>query len=155
ALAELGAEYRAAEILAPALIEPGERHACRQQAVLRKRLGPPEREIQIRAQPLEVAPHVAALGRGEGERRGGEALRLEDRPQQERAKAHAYIGSLGQRSDPHGGRIRIGGGEVEPEIDGLRHVRILAQTAWSGTASMRSRSDVTRKLGLGAHALAV
>ena len=92
AFAELGPEHRAAEILAPAAGEPDQRHPRRQQAVLRKRLGPPERQAQVGAQPLEVAPHVAALGRIEIERRGSPALRLEDRPEQERPKAHRDAG---------------------------------------------------------------
>ena len=65
-----------------------QRDARRQQAVLRKGIGAAERHIQVRAQPLEVAPHVAALRRIEIERRGGPALRLEDRPEQERPEAH-------------------------------------------------------------------
>jgi hypothetical protein len=47
---EFRAEHRAAEIVAPGflarnvLLESGERDPRRQQAVLRKRLGPPERQ---------------------------------------------------------------------------------------------------------------
>ena len=84
-----------APVLRPVLGEPDQRDPRRQQAVLRKQFGPPERQAQIRAQPLQVAPHVAALGRVEIERRGGPALRLENRPQQEGAKAHLDACSLG------------------------------------------------------------
>ena len=50
AFGEFRAEHRAAEIVAPGflarnvLLESGERDPRRQQAVLRKRLGPPERQ---------------------------------------------------------------------------------------------------------------
>ena len=88
-LGELRAKDRDGEILAPALRQPDQRHARGQQAVLRKRIGPAERQRRgPAAEPLQVAPHVAALGLVEIERRGVPALRLEDRPEQERPKAH-------------------------------------------------------------------
>src|SRR5262249_5655032 len=43
---------------------------------------------------------MAAFGRIEVERRGGPALRLENRSEQEWAEAHPDIGFLRQRSDP-------------------------------------------------------
>ena len=81
---------------------------------------------QVRAQPLEVAPHMPALRRIEIERRGGPALRLEDRPEQERAKAHPHVGVCGQRPDPHRRRVGIGRGEIEPEIEPGRHRAIFS-----------------------------
>src|SRR6202046_3648764 len=68
-----------------------ERHSRGEQARLWKRLRPFERKAHGAAGPLEVAPHVAALGGIDVERRIAPALREEDRPKQERApdKAHA------------------------------------------------------------------
>ncbi len=116
-VAELRAEDRAAEILAPGVVEGGDGHPSGKKAVLRKRFGPPERQAQVRAQPLEVAPHVAALGGIEIERRRGPALVLEDRSEQEGAKAHLDTGLLGQRANAHGRRVGVGRGEIEPEIE--------------------------------------
>ena len=117
AVAELCAEQRDAKRLAPAVVERRQRDPRRQQAVLGKGIGAAERHVQVRAQPLEVAPHMPAFRRIEIERRGGPALRLEDRPQQERAKAHPHAGVCGQRPDPHRRRVGIGRGEIEPEIE--------------------------------------
>ena len=71
AVAKLRAEHGRAKRLAPALIESGQRDPRRQQAVLREGIGTLERQLEVGAQPLEVAPHVAALRRIEIERRGG------------------------------------------------------------------------------------
>ena len=121
AVTELRAEQGDAKGLAPALIERDQCDARRQQAVLRKGIGATERHIQVRAQPLEVAPHVAALLRIEIERRRGPALCLEDRPEQERPEAHAHVGARGQGPNPHRRRIGVGRGEIEPEIERGRH----------------------------------
>ncbi len=64
---------------------------------------------------------MAALGRVEIERRGGPALRLEDRPQQERPVTHAHARCLRQRSDAHRAHVGIGRAEVEPEIERCGH----------------------------------
>src|SRR3954452_15671739 len=121
AVTELRAEYGDAKGLAPALIERDQCDPRRQQAVLWKGIGATERHIQVRAQPLEVAPHVAALLRIEIERRRGPALCLEDRPEQERPKAHAHVGARGHGPDPRRRRIGVGRGEIEPEIERGRH----------------------------------
>ena len=46
---ELRAKDRAAERFAPGVVEPHQRHARREQTVLRKGIGTPERELQLRA----------------------------------------------------------------------------------------------------------
>ena len=73
------------------------------------------------AQPLQVAPHVAALGRVEIERRGVPALRLEDRAEQERPEAHVTPALAASGRMRRAAEIGIGRGEIEPEVeDGLR-----------------------------------
>ena len=49
------------KVLAPALRQPDQRHTRRQHAVLRKRIGTAERQIEAGGKPLHVAPHVAPL----------------------------------------------------------------------------------------------
>lgn len=49
AVGELRAKDRAAELLAPRLVEPHQRHAGREQTVLREGIGTPGRELQLRA----------------------------------------------------------------------------------------------------------
>ena len=66
------------------------------------RNGRPER----RRLALHVAPHVAALAGIEVERRGGPALRREDRPEQERPPADVDARRLGERLDAHRGQDR-------------------------------------------------
>ena len=90
--ANCGAEHRDGRNPRPSLAKPDQRDPRRQQAVLRERLGPPERQREVGAQPFQVAPHVAALGLVEIERRGVPALGLEDRPEQERPEAHGHAG---------------------------------------------------------------
>src|SRR5262249_48495741 len=68
---EFRAEERTAKLFAPCLIEGNERHSRREQIVLRKRIWTAEREPKVRARALEIAPHIASLGRIEIERRGG------------------------------------------------------------------------------------
>ena len=46
---ELRAKDRVAECFAPRLVEPHQRHARREQTVLREGIGTPERELQLRA----------------------------------------------------------------------------------------------------------
>ena len=46
---ELRAKDRAAECFAPGLVEPYQRHAGREQTVLREGIGTPERQLQLRA----------------------------------------------------------------------------------------------------------
>ena len=46
---ELRAKHRAAECFAPRLVEPHQRHASREQTVLREGIGTPERQLQLRA----------------------------------------------------------------------------------------------------------
>src|SRR5262249_55680183 len=81
------------------------------------RIGPPEWQPEAAADAIEVAPHVAALGRIEVERRIVPALRPQERSEQERPPAHRHARGLGERADPHGGRIRIGRGELEEEVE--------------------------------------
>ena len=49
AVGELRAKDRAAKCFAPRLVEPHQRHAGRDQTVLREGIGTPERELQLRA----------------------------------------------------------------------------------------------------------
>ena len=50
ALAEFGAKHRATQNSSPQpCVQPGQRHARRQQAVLRKRIGPAERQLEVGA----------------------------------------------------------------------------------------------------------
>ena len=98
-------------------VDTGECNPGRQQAVLRKRVGPPKRQRELGAEPLEIAPHVAALGGVKIERRCRPPLGLENRSEQEWAKAHVHTGLPRQRSDSHGRGIGIGRGEIEPELE--------------------------------------
>src|SRR5581483_7194882 len=97
--------------------ETDQRDARGQQAVLRKRLRLAERQAEVGAETLEIAPHVAALGRVEIERRTIPALLLEDRTEQEWPEADGDAGLPRQRPDAQRRRIRIGRGEIEPELE--------------------------------------
>ena len=123
ALAEFGDKDPAREIGARVAFKR-ERDARGEQARLRKRLGPLERNAHGAARPLEVAPHVAALGRIDVERRVAPALRHEDRPEQERAPDKAHASLFGERGDPKRRRIGIGARELVPEL-GARPSRLL------------------------------
>ena len=79
--------------------------------------GRAERQPERGALPLAVAHHVAALGGIEIERRGVPALRLEDRPEQERPPAHRDARALRERRDAHRREVRIGRGEFVEEVD--------------------------------------
>ena len=64
---ELRAKNRAAKILTPLIGQSDQRDPCGEHAVLRKRLGPANRrQGKLGANPFQVAPHVAALGRDKG-----------------------------------------------------------------------------------------
>src|ERR1700722_17862839 len=83
ALAEFRAKDVQAELFAPSLVQTDQGNTGSEHTVLRKRRGPPKRQPVIGAGAFEVAPHVLALRREQIERRGGPALRLEDRSKQE------------------------------------------------------------------------
>jgi hypothetical protein len=118
---ELRAENRPAKLLAPLIDQSDQRDPRGEHAVLRKRLGPAHRrQGKPGANPFQVAPHVAALGGEKVEGGGGPALRLEDRPQQERPELDLDADRARQRAHAHRRRIVIGRGEVEPEIEGRR-----------------------------------
>src|ERR1700733_916874 len=101
-----------------------ERHPRGEQTRLWKRLGALERNAQGAARPLEVAPHVAPLGRIDVKRRIAPALRHEDRPEQERPPDKAHVSLICERGDAKRRRIGIGARELVPEL-GARHMRLL------------------------------
>src|SRR6202044_1658534 len=91
------------------------------------------------ARPLEVAPHVAALGRIDVERRVAPALCEEDWPKQERAPDKAHASLISKRGDAKRRRIGIGARELVPEL-GARHCAPL-ETARVCHARRRGGSD--------------
>ena len=101
-----------------------ERHPRGEQARLRERFGPLERDAHRAAGSLEVAPHVAPLGGIDVEGRVAPALREEDRPKQERAPVKADASLVGKLGDAQRGRIGIGARELIPEL-GARQTRLL------------------------------
>src|ERR1041384_3032158 len=101
AFGKFSAVDRAGKILTPALVVADQRDACREQRVLRERLGQAERNAEFSALSFAVAHHVAALGGIEIDRLGVPALRLENRSEQERPPAHRDARALGKRRDAH------------------------------------------------------
>ena len=93
-----------------------QRDAGGEQARLGKGLRPFERDAHRLAGSLEVAPHIAALGGIEVERRVPPALRSEDRPEQERAPHETHAPRLGELADPERRRVGIGAREFVPEL---------------------------------------
>src|SRR5205085_8961200 len=82
--------------------------------VLWKTGGQDKGETSIGSEALQIADHVAALGRIEVERRRVPALRLEDGSQQEWLPGDGHTGGRRERLDAHGGEVGIGGGELVP-----------------------------------------
>ena len=117
-----------------------------------KRFGPSEWQIEIRTEPLEVAPHVAALRGIKIERRGVPSLRFEQRSKQKRAIAHRDAGVARQRRDSHRRRIGIGRGEVEPELENGRHRRIMPYLE-QGNVSLRPYNNTSESGKLSAFTL--
>jgi hypothetical protein len=101
----------------PALVGAVERDPGGDEGVLRERVGAPARQAEARRLALHVAPHVAALGGIEVERRARPALRGEDRPEQEGPPAHLDPRRLRPPLDAHGREIRIGRRELVPEFE--------------------------------------
>src|ERR1700722_3386759 len=119
ALTELGDKDLSGKVSALVAFEH-ERNSCGEQARVWKRLGPLERNAHRSARPLEVAPHIPALGRIDVKRRVAPTLREEDWPKQEWAPDKTHASPLRERGDPERGRIGIGARELVPEL-GARH----------------------------------
>jgi hypothetical protein len=96
---------------------PFERDARGEKTALRERVGPPQGQPESAADALHVAPHIAAPGRIDVERRIAPALLGEQRAERERAPAHRRAARRGERLDAHRSGIGIGAGELAPEID--------------------------------------
>lgn len=90
-----------------------------------KRYGSPKRQVEIKASPLKVPPHVAAFCVIKIEWRGRPTLGLEQRPEQKRAKAHYNALVLRKRRDPHRRRVGICGSEIEPKVEKRSHHTIV------------------------------
>ncbi len=112
---ELRAEHRPDAVLPPALVERDQGHAVGEHRVPGEPARLAEGEAAARGSAGHVAPHPAALGREEVERRVVPALRLEDGPEKERVPAD--LEPRGDIRDAEGGQRRVGAGEVEPEVD--------------------------------------
>src|SRR6476469_5593743 len=103
----------------------GKRKTRRLQPVLRKlRRRQLERNPFRFANPRQVAPHIAALGGEDVERRIVPAERLEDRPEQEGPPARLHPRLRRQLLDAHDRWIGIGAAELVPKLDGC-HGRTL------------------------------
>src|SRR5438309_4384521 len=116
-LGEVGMDPGAHEVAAPGLGCRRAGHARREQARARENGRPAERQPVLRAQTLQVAPHVAALRRVEVERRVVPALALEHRPEEEGLPLDPDPQIGRERLDPLHGRIGVGAGELEPELE--------------------------------------
>src|ERR1700730_8425985 len=88
---------------------------------------------------------MAALGRKKIERRRVPTLRFEDRPEQKGPKTDLDAGLAGQRVNAHGGRIRIGRGEFEPEVQGRHPHRTILVPAY---AQRHVRRNIPMPAGL-------
>src|SRR5262249_1820014 len=101
--------------------QSNQRNARSQQAVLWKELGLPKRQIEIKANPLEVAPHIATPWGIKIERRSRPSLGLEQGAEQKRAKTHHNARLGRKRRDPQYRAVGIGRSEIEPEGEKSRH----------------------------------
>ena len=110
-----------------------------------ERARPPERDAHRVAGPRHVAPHVAALGGIDVERRIAPALRGEDRPEQERAPGEAHAPRLGERADPERRRIGIGARELVPELRARHRASRTAAPVLHGAAARRKRRGANMK----------
>src|SRR5437899_9950733 len=116
-LGEVGVEYGAHEVAAPELGRRRAGHARDEQARAREDARAAEGQPVLRAQARQVAPHVTALRRVEVEGRVVPALALEHGPEEEGLPLDPYPQTSRERLDPLHGRIGVGAGELEPELE--------------------------------------
>src|ERR1041384_3905701 len=98
----------------------GAGNARGQQTTARKLRRLMKRDSETCAQSFQVTPHVAALGWIDIERRIVPSLLLKNGAEHERPPDYAAIVFRGKLFDAHGRGIRVGAGEVEPELDCVR-----------------------------------